>query len=393
MKIQSKLLALALCAIALTTARLSLADPVINIIGTNRSEYVVPISVTGFSGETLSVVRFDLEVLGMEVVSPEKADFIVSGSNGADKLEGKLTDRNHTVIGGVNKIYQGGSPRTLAHIFAQDVVNVIRPGLKPIFNGRIAFKLEQGRNSEIAVSDWDGDKATQATRDGSLVNAPSWAPGRPVLFYASWKNGPIQILEHNVTTGERNAFAKYPGANYSPSVSPDGRKVAMVLNKRGQLDLYVCDIDGSNLKQLTFTADEESSPCWSPDSRTLCYTSRKGRAGLYKVSVNGGPEQKLAIGGAYGHITEPDWSPDGKTIVFTSNSGGFNLYAVPAGGGEAEHLVEGEDGAWAPNSRTVIFTRRVGERRVLSLLDVPTKRFKDVPEKLSGNKSQPDWAQ
>ncbi len=350
---------------------------------------LIPISISGFSGEAASVINFDLEVLGMKSVGPAEAEYLISGSNNGG-VEGKLTDANKTVL--FSRGYQGASTRALAHAFAEDVVKVVRPGLKGIFNTKVAFRVEQGSAMEIGVSDFDGYNSITVTHDNSLVNGPCWMPGKRTLFYASWKNGPTQILEHDLNSGERKPFAKYPGANYAPAVSPDGRHVAMVLNKGGSPDLYVCDIDGTNLRQLTRTREEESSPCWSPDGRQICYVVRRGRAALYKISVNGGAETKLATRGAYGTITEPDWSPDGKTIVFTSMTGSFNIYSVPAEGGDVTPLVGGEDPCWAPNSRTVVFTRRESGKRVLSLLDVPTKHVKDVPEKVPGSCSQPSWA-
>ena len=90
--------------------------------------------------------------------------------------------------------------------------------------------------------------------------------------------------------------------------------------------------------------------------------------------------------------SEPDWSPDGKQILFTSQvRSGFNLYLVPAQGGPVEELTAGEDASWAPDSRTVVFTRRSRSRRILSLLDVVTKRVKDTALS-TGNCSQPSWA-
>jgi TolB protein len=153
----------------------------------------------------------------------------------------------------------------------------------------------------------------------------------------------------------------------------------------------VSSVDGSGLVQLTHSRDPKSSPCWSPDGQQICFVSQSGKPALYKINATGGTPQRISTM-AYGSITEPDWSPDGKKIVFTSMTGSFNLYVVDLKTGETtEALVAGEDPCWAPNSRTVIYTRREGGKRVLSLLDVPTKSKKDVRQ-ISGSCSQPSWA-
>jgi Tol biopolymer transport system component len=60
------------------------------------------------------------------------------------------------------------------------------------------------------------------------------------------------------------------------------------------------------------------------------------------------------------------------------NRTGFDICVIPSTGGTATALVSGEDPSWAPNSRTVVFARRQGGHRVLSILDVLTKQFKDI---------------
>ncbi|MEO5804258.1 MAG: hypothetical protein ABIR24_12085 [Verrucomicrobiota bacterium] len=349
---------------------------------------VIPISMSGFSGTAQEVLRFDLEVHGFEFVGTDTASFIVTGKNNG-QVEGRLTDKNKTTM--LSRAYTGGNTRSQAHALANDIIFAITQR-KGITQGKIAFRVGEGRNSEIYVADYDGANATAVTSDKSLVSAPTWTPGQRRLFYVSYKSGFPDILSHDLTTGARQKFAGYGGSNFSPAVSPDGRRVAMILSKTGNPELFVCNIDGTGLKQLTKTKEGESSPCWSPDSGTICFVSTTtGRAALYKINADGGTAKKITTAGVGGNLTEPDWSPDGKTIVFTSQMRDFNICTVSAEGGSATVLVEGEDPAWGANSRTVIFTRRKSGGRVLSLLDVPTKRVKDV-SRISGSSSQPCWA-
>jgi len=363
------------------------ADDTISI--DREAKKIIQVSLTGFSGEVEKVVRFDLEVLGMEISDPGKSDYQVIGNN-AGQVEGRLMKGDHLCF---NNRYQNASTRGQAHALAQDIVKVIR-GTPGIFFSRIVYKDEHEGSAEIGVADFDGYGATLVTHDHALVDGPCWFPGQNKILYSSWRNGAIQIFEQNLGTGDRKVFAANPGANYSPAVSPDGRKVALVLNMRGNPDLYVCDTDGGKPKLIFQQGkDECSSPCWSPDSREICFVLRSGKPALYKISADGGKASRISTAGVGGNLTEPDWSPDGKTIAFTTLGASFSVCIVPAQGGAASVLVEGEDPCWAPNSRTVLFTRRISNsnQHKLLLLDVPTKRVKDVPQIL-GNCSQPAWA-
>lgn len=351
---------------------------------------LVKIALSGFSGEVLSVLKFDLEVAGCTNTTPEKAQFLISGSN-SEHVEGAIID-NITKNRIFSKAYRGASLRAEAHALADDIVYAIT-GAKGIAQTRIAYKSlpSKGGNSEIVIADYDGHHAVAVTRDNSIVAAPAWAPGGQSLYYTSYKLGNPDVYSHELSTGTRKVVARYTGLNTSASVSPDGQKVAMILSKGGSPDLYVANADGSNLKQLTRTKEDESSPCWSPDSKTICFVSRlRGGPGLYTIPAEGGSMSRLATPGAI-NCTEPDWSPDGKWIVFTSQMGGFQLYLVHVESRKLLQLVAGEDASWAPNSRTVIFVRRNSKGRVLSLLDVPTKQVKDIA-RISGSASQPAWA-
>src|SRR5262249_44529926 len=116
---------------------------------------------------------------------------------------------------------------------------------------------------------------------------------------------------------------------------------------------------------------------------------------LCKIPSSGGSPQPISTGGGPSP-TEPDWSPDGNWIAFTAQFGRrFQIYVVPAGGGAGVLVGGGGEPSWGANSRPLAFASGNGGagEYVLSLLDLPTKQYKDV-SRLSGSnsKSQPSWA-
>ncbi len=351
------------------------------------NEKPVPVSLSGFTGEAAGVIQFDLYVQGFSFTVPDAAQYLLSGSNDGN-LIGRATDRyNKSIL--VNKSYSGASLRRQAHAFVDDFLQAL--GRKGIGGTKIAFKVDTGKKGEIYIADFDGHSAQAITHDNALVAAPAWVPGRLALCYTSYRLGNPDIFLHDLTTGQRSGVARYAGSNISPAPSPDGSKVAMILSRSGSVDLWVANLDGSGLRQLTKSREDESSPCWSPDGQWICFAAKiRERRSLCKVPASGGPVQRLSTSGV-ANPSEPDWSPDGKWIVFTAQMGGFEICVVPAAGGTATLLVSGEDPSWAPNSRTVIYARRGGGSRRLSLLDVPTKQVKDV-SRISGSNSQPSWA-
>jgi TolB protein len=360
----------------------------ISVLGNTKP---IPVSLEGFSGEVADALKFDLYVQGFSFVSPAVAQYQISGNGSSGNVAGSLTDKfaRKAIL---SRSYTGASLRRQAHAFSDDIVLAIT-GKKGIAQTKIAFKAERSTgNGEIYVSDFDGHNAQPVTTDNTIVAAPAWVPGKLALYYTSYKQGNPDIYFHSLSTGDRTRFSKFSGLNTSAAVSPDGSKVAMILSRSGSPDVWVRNADGSNLKQLTHTPEDESSPCWSPDGEWICFATKiSERRVLAKIPATGGAVQRISTAGV-ANPTEPDWSPDGKWIAFTSQMGDFNICVVPADGSAAPvAIASGEDPSWSPNSRTLIFGRRSGGRYTLSVLDVFTKQVKDIG-RISGSDSEPAWA-
>ena len=356
----------------------------ITVVGNTKP---IPVSLDGFSGEAADVLRFDLYVQGFSFVSPDAAQYQISGSNDGNVV-GRVTDKFAKKLI-LSNSYTGTNLRRQAHAFANDIVSTIT-GKKGIGLTKIAFKAQHPDGTgEIYVSDFDGHGAQPVTQDNVIVSAPSWVPGRLALYYNSYKYENPDIFYSDLSTGQRRVVARYGGSNFSPAASPDGSKVAMILSKDGRPDVYVANADGSNLKRLT-TGVEDSSPCWSPDGQWICFATKiNGRRLLAKVPAGGGEVRVISTAGAP-NPTEPDWSPDGKWIAFTCQTSEFDICVVPADGGTPVVLVRGEDPSWSPNSRTLVYNRSLHYLQTLSVLDVFTKQYKDVG-RIAGSDSEPAW--
>jgi TolB protein len=346
------------------------------------------VSMSGFTGEAASIIQFDLIVQGFNFTNADNAQYLISGGNNGN-LQGRVMDRyNKSVI--VSKAYSGASIQREVHAFVDEFVKAI--GRVPIAETKIAFKSQTGSGSEIRVADFDGFGAQAVSADNSIVAAPAWIPRHMALLYTSYKLGNPDIFYHDLSSGSRRAFARFSGLNTSAAVSPDGGRVAMILSKGGSPDVYVCNVDGGGLLRLTATPEDESTPTWSTDGEWIYYATKAGgRRTLSRIPAGGGHAQRVSTPGIL-NPTSPSFSPDGKWLAFTEQTRDFTICVMPATGGQVTELVPGEDPSWSPNSRTLVYTRReAGGGRVLSLLDVPTKQYKDV-SRLTGNNSQPSWA-
>ncbi len=140
-----------------------------------------------------------------------------------------------------------------------------------------------------------------------------------------------------------------------PDVRPDGRQLVYTVNRRGTQYLSVADVlpDGSLGPSRVVVPSLENqlaqSPRYSPDGRLVAYSSWSpgGFRDLRVVEVASGNVVELTHDRALD--VQPSWSPDGKTLYFSSDRTGiFNLYAYDLPTGALWQVTNVRSGALMP---------------------------------------------
>jgi Periplasmic component of the Tol biopolymer transport system len=104
----------------------------------------------------------------------------------------------------------------------------------------------------------------------------------------------------------------------NPSLSPDGRLVALHAEVDANVDIWLLEADRGLINRFTTDPTVEAFPIWSPDGHLIVFNSiRAGGNDLYQKPVDGsGPETLLL---ETSEIKQPmDWSPDGRFLLYRS---------------------------------------------------------------------------
>jgi Tol biopolymer transport system component len=233
-----------------------------------------------------------------------------------------------------------------------------QPALSP--DGRsVAYISNRDGHYNVYVGLVHGGDPVQITRDAAMKTRPSWSPDGGTLAYAqlndsggwdiwevpalgglprkvvlnaadpAWTPDGHSIVYQNLndeqiwiagTEGE-SAHALVHAVPYrwetEPRLSPDGRFVAFAVRSTGGPygELGIADVSTGTVRLLTNDNALALSPAWSPDSRSIYFSSsRGGTVNIWKIGADGRGLRQLTAG--EGDDAEIDVSVDGKRLVF-----------------------------------------------------------------------------
>jgi len=172
----------------------------------------------------------------------------------------------------------------------------------------LAVTLSKGDgNLDIYKLELATQVLTRLTSWPSIETEPSWDNDGKSIYFTSDRSGGPQVYRVAADGGSPTRVSFEGKYNARPRISPDGTKVAVVHNDRGNYRIAVIDVERSYTQVLTEGSLDES-PAFAPNGEMLIYASRTGGRGvLSTVSVDGRFEQRIAA--ATGEIREPAWSP------------------------------------------------------------------------------------
>jgi tricorn protease len=174
----------------------------------------------------------------------------------------------------------GGTARAITTHPAHDISPVFSPDGR-----RIAFSSNRHGSYDIYVVPVQGGRPTRLTVDSGTEMVCGWSPdGKNILFASTRSTAFPPSYELFTVPVEGGLSRRVSAAEGKEGVySPAGDRIAYVRGPgtwyrkgyRGSSndDIWICNADGSNNRQITAFNGQDSSPMWSSDGKTLFYVS------------------------------------------------------------------------------------------------------------------------
>ena len=163
---------------------------------------------------------------------------------------------------------------------------------------------------DVAYDTLNGSAQLDLSQSGTLVYRSGKGSG---LFTAQWLDA----------KGNAQPLLAKPGFYGRPTLSPDGRRLALEVNGK---DIWVYDLERDTMTPLTF-AGRANVPVWSPDGRYIAFASGEG---MSWIRADGAGQPRPLT---HSKNLQIPWSftPDGKRLAFIESSArnALDLWTVP----------------------------------------------------------------
>ena len=195
---------------------------------------------------------------------------------------------------------------------------------------------------DIYVADLEGNIVSKLTDEKGYDAEATVSPKGDKIVFTSDRSGDLELYTMNIDGSDVKQITDELGYDGGAFFSPDGTKLIFRasrpktkdeideykdllsngLVKPTEMELFICDSDGSNLKQITYLGNANWSPFFHPSGEKIIFSSNFEAVlgfpfNLYMIDIDGKNLERITYSDAFDAF--PVFSNDGKKIAFSSN--------------------------------------------------------------------------
>jgi TolB protein len=231
------------------------------------------------------------------------------------------------------------------------------------------------------------------------VGEVNWSPNGISVALLRWDRERNNYDIYMISMDERHLtrLTDNDAADFDLSWSPDSNSLAFVSTRNGDADIYTIDVRSQRTNQLVDNKEYDTEPAWSPDGRQIAFISGGTFSGgnIYVVDIEGNNLQQLTEG----HDYSPSWSPDAKYLAFaraSSDGLSIDIFTLSLDNGELRQITQ--DGfskrclAWSADGSRIAFLADNGSNNEIFIMDVNDTQVHQLHrEDLSSVPGCPAW--